>query len=297
MKYKRSIGGIIFDTLNVIFMILFCISIIYPFIRQLTISLSPAEEVIRKSFKLYPKKVTFDAYNRVLRNGQIVSAYYWTIIRIILGTLLHLALTTMMAYPMSKKYLPYRNFWTGLVVFTMFFGGGLVPTYLLIRDLKMLNTIWALVVPGAVSAFDLVIVRNYFMSLPQELEESVKIDGGSDIIVYLRIVLPLSKPILATVTLWSVVGHWNSWFDAMIYIHEPKIKVLQLVLRRVMLESNYNYAGFNTAAIGERQQTMSFTPESIKAAILMVTTIPVLCMYPFLQKYFVKGIMIGSLKG
>jgi putative aldouronate transport system permease protein len=129
------------------------------------------------------------------------------------------------------------------------------------------------------------------------LEESVKIDGGSDIIVYLRIVLPLSKPILATVALWSIVGHWNSWFDAMIYIHEPRIRVLQLVLRRVMLESNYNYAGFNTAAIGERQQSLQFTPESIKAAILMVTTIPVLCMYPFLQKYFVKGIMIGSLKG
>jgi putative aldouronate transport system permease protein len=298
MIKQRTVGEMIFDKLNMVFLIAFSITIIFPFWQQLIISISSPEEAMRKSLHLFTSQITLKPYIRIFSSGQIAKAYYWTIVRCVLGTGLTLVVSSMFAYPLSKKYLPLRDFWTGLLVFTMFFGGGLVPTYLLVRNLHLIDTIWALILPGVLGAFNVILMRNFFMALPDSLEESAQIDGAGEMRILLQIIMPLSMPILATIGLWSIVGHWNAWFDAIIYINGTKITVIQLVLRKVLLENQMGFSGvFSEMMAMQNKQAREFTPESVKAAILMITTIPILCVYPFLQNYFIKGIMIGSLKG
>jgi len=178
----------------------------------------------------------------------------------------------------------------------MFFSGGLIPSYLLIQKLKLNNTIWALVLPSAINTFNMIIVRNYFMSLPEELEDSAKIDGANDIIILFTIILPISTPIIATVALWSAVGHWNAWFDALIYITKEELIVLQVVLRKMIVEGSMQY--LETTGSGQVSEIgFQPTPEIIKSAAIIVSSIPIIMFYPFVQKYFIQGIMIGSLKG
>ena len=204
----------------------------------------------------------------------------------------------MLAYPLAKTQLWGRKFWMWIVVFTMFFGGGLIPTYLLIRNLHLFNTIWALVLPGLVSAWNIIILRNFFYSIPEELEESARIDGANDLLIFFRIVIPLSAPVIATVTLWTMVAHWNSWFDALMYTTGGKIRILQIVLREVLDNANQMSGASGRLNLNEvEMQGQLYSPESIKAAILMAVIIPIVCVYPFLQKYFVKGIMVGAVKG
>jgi len=174
----------------------------------------------------------------------------------------------------------------------MSFSGGLVPEYLLVKNLGLRNTLWALVLPGAISAYNITIMRNFLMSMPESLEESARIDGASDLTILYKILLPLSMPIIATVGLWTAVGHWNAWFDSMIYITDPERQVLQVTLRRIVLEGSNQMVSQFGEEIGTKQ-----TSETIKAAVTMVTALPILMVYPFIQKYFVKGVMVGSLKG
>jgi putative aldouronate transport system permease protein len=213
------------------------------------------------------------------------------VLRVILGVSANLIFCTLTAYPLSKKFLPHRTFWTGLFVFTMFFSGGLIPTYILFVNLKLTNTIWALVLTGMIPTFSMLLIRNNFMTIPPTLEESARIDGAGELVILVRILVPLIKPILATVTLWAIVGHWNAWFDAMIYIRETSRQVLQVVMRNIVQAGSVTDVRAATASSAE------ITPETLKAATIMLTSFPVICAYPFLQKYFVKGIMIGSLKG
>ena len=283
-------------------MVLLCITILYPFMRQITLSLSTAEEAMKIGFKAFPRPgaMSLASYGRILQTPAIGNAYFWTILRTALGTTLTVAVTMSMGYPLAKRYLPLRTFWTIFVLITMLFGGGIVPTFILVRSLGLINSIWSLILPILVDPFTLIIARNYLMALPEELEESARIDGASDLTVFARIVVPLSMPIIATVALWTMVLHWNSWFDALIYITSPKIKVLQILLRRVLLESNFSYSGLgaDVQAIQRQEELVRrYTPETIKASILMVSTLPILCTYPFMQRYFVKGIILGSLKG
>lgn len=294
---KKSPGAIIFTIFNVLILLFLCISIVFPFVQQIVISFSPPGESDALSLHLLTKHPTLDAYKQIA-TGSLPNAYFWTVLRTVLGTFLTLLVSVMLAYPLSKRYLLGRKVWVGLIVFTMFFGGGLVPTYLLVRNLHLLNTIWALVLPGMCSAYTIIIVRNFFTSLPAEVEESAYIDGANDIQVFFRIVIPLSAPIIATVALWSMVAQWNSWFDAMIYMTNSKIQVLQILLKSV-LESAQNSAMADMTGKVPVSQTEGqlYTSESVKAAILMATTLPILCVYPFLQKYFVKGIMVGAVKG
>jgi putative aldouronate transport system permease protein len=299
-RIRRSAGEMTFDFINVLFMVCLCLSIVYPFIQQINTSVATAEDSMRFGLKLIPRSFSLASYKRIFDTGQITRAYWFTIVRTALGTSLGMVLMSALAFPLAKRYLPLRNLWTSLVVITMFFSGGLIPTYFLIRNLGMIDTIWALILPGLVEPFNLIIMRNYFMSLPEEMDESAKIDGATEVRIFTSIILPLSKPILATVALWTIVGHWNAWFDALIYIQTPRIKVIQLVLQRVLLESNMSYAGIGSdVLVGQATEDAArqFTPDTIKAAILIISTLPILCVYPFLQKYFVKGIMMGSLKG
>ena len=290
---RRSGGDRAFDAFNYLVMILLSLTTLYPFFFLISSSLS-ALDVTLGSFSLLPRQFTLENYAKVLRNPAIGTGYVNTILRTVIGTSLSLLATFCLAWPLSKRSFPLRNLWTGLIVFTMFFSGGMIPTYLLVRQLGLIDTIWALVLPELVTAYNFVIVRNYMQTIPGSMEESAKMDGANDITILFRVILPVCKPIIATIALWVAVWHWNAWFDSMIYMTKASGQVVQLVMRRIVLEGSDQM----TQMMAEMQrQGLVIAPEGLKAATIMVTTLPILCIYPFVQKYFVKGVMMGSLKG
>lgn len=286
---RRSRADIAIDAVIYSILILLCITMILPFMQVITISMSPAEEVNRTGFHFIPKKFNFEGYWRVFKHNLVWNAYFNTIARTVIGTSLSVLLTVLGAYPLSKKYLPNRTFWTGIIVFTMYFHGGLIPSYLLVKNLGLMDSLWALILPGAVSAFNLIVTRNFFMTLPESVEESARIDGANDIYILFKIIIPLSMPIIATISLWYGVHNWNAWFDCMIYIMDQKKFVLQYVLRLILLDGRTQDL--------QDDSTVTVATETMKMATLVVATLPIVCSYPFLQKYFVKGVMVGSLKG
>jgi len=241
---------------------------------------------------LLPKGFNINAYKMVFSHPEIGRSYINTIIYTVVGTFINLLFTTLGAYPLSRRDFYGRNIFTGIFVFTMFFSGGMIPSYLLVKDLKMLNTIWAIVLPGAVSTWNMVVMRTFFQNtIPVELQESAFIDGAGDFKVFLRIVLPLSTSILAVMTLFYGVGHWNSWFSALIYLSDRKKYPLQIILREILIQSD------TSEMTGGPVSDLEKIGEGIKYATMVVATVPILCLYPFLQRYFVKGVMIGALKG
>ncbi|PYI55793.1 carbohydrate ABC transporter permease [Paenibacillus flagellatus] len=291
---KKTTGEKLFDAFNVAVLSLFAITCIYPFINVLSISFSTPSAANAYGLKLIPKDFTLGAYKAVFENKYIWIGYANTIVRTVAGTFLNVVFTVMCAYPLAKRYLPNRNFFTFLFVFTMFFSGGLIPTYLLIKGMGLLDSRWVLILPGLINAYTMVIVRNYFMSLPEEIEESAKMDGANDFRILFSIVLPVSMPIIATIALWYAVAHWNAWFDALLYISDPDKTVLNTVLRKIVIEGSSQFQSFDTY---DPAKTESVTPDIIKSATIMVATTPILLVYPFIQKYFVKGVLVGSLKG
>lgn len=284
-----------FDYLNVLTMCLFCMLVIFPFWDMLVRSLSTARGSVSLSFMLWPDKINFESYQYVLQDSKTLSAYTVTIARTVLGTLVSLVLQVMLAYPLAKKELPLRNVLTTILLIPMFFSGGMIPKYILNRQLGLVNNFLVYIIPGAVSVYNVIMIRNFLMSLDKSLEESALIDGAGYWTILFRIVVPLSKPILATVALWVAVAHWNAWFDSLIYAREPSLITMQLMLRRLLTTT--------TEAAGEMQQYMeqmefeNMTSNSVRMAATIITILPIMCVYPFVQKYFVKGIMVGSLKG
>lgn len=291
---KKSLGEKAFDAFNCFFLIAFAATCVYPFLNVLTVSFSTAAAANAYGLKLFPKEFTLEAYKSVFDNRFIWIGYGNTIVRTIVGTFLNIAFSILCAYPLSKRHLPNRNLFTFLIVFTIFFSGGLIPNYLLIKELGLLDSRWSLILPGLINAYTMVIVRNYFMSLPEEIEESAKMDGAHDFRILYSIVLPVSMPIIATIGLWYAVAHWNAWFDALLYISDPNKTVLNTVLRKIVIEGQSHFQNFDA---NELNRTQTVTPDVIKAATIMVATLPILCVYPFIQKYFVKGVLVGSLKG
>lgn len=290
---KLSSGEKVFQGFNYVFLALLGLATIYPLWEVIRISLSTPAEASRMAFTLWPKELSLDAYKHVLHNSFIWSGYKNTIYRMVLGTAIQMVLTILVAYPLSRKKLPHRSAFTMIIVFTMFFSGGLIPEYLLIQHvLHMGNTIWALVLPPAINTFSMLIVRNYFMAIPHEIEESAKMDGASDLRILTSIMVPLSVLILVTVGLWSMVAHWNAWFDALIYIRNGADYPLQMVLRKIIIEATPMFDG--TAGSDVK---VNIAAETIKAASIIAGTLPIVMIYPFIQKYFIRGVMIGSLKG
>ena len=293
MKIKTSLGERIFGVANILFMILFSIVALYPFLYLLARSFSSPDANFNK-ITIIPQGFLWENYARVFRNPDIGIGFRNAVVRTIVGTAVNVGFSILAAYPLSKKYFPHRSFWTGMIIFTMFFSGGMIPGYLLVKRLGLLNSMWAMILPGAINTYNMIIMRNFFMSLPETLEEAARIDGANDFTVLCRIILPMSKPILATLALWSMVGHWNAWFDCLIYITEPAKQVLQVVMRRIVLEGTAQMLNPNSSEFSAQDIV---NPENIKAATIMVATLPIVMVYPFLQKYFVKGILVGSLKG
>ncbi|MGA1531206.1 MAG: carbohydrate ABC transporter permease, partial [Kiritimatiellia bacterium] len=291
--HRPSRGELAFNTVNVLLLGLLAFSTLYPFLYVLSLSFSTQAEAMRDGFHLYPREVTLTAYRMVFSNPDILTGYMNTIFRTVVGTVMSVTLCCMCAYPLSRKDLPHRGMFTFLLVFTMLFHGGLVPTYLLIKNIGLLNSIWVYILPMCVQAFNVIIIKNFFQAIPESLGESASIDGAGDWRILFQIYLPLSKPVLATVSLWTAVTHWNSWFDGLIFITDDSKQILQIFLRRIVVESNTMLLEKGLI----NPDVASFTPETLKAATIIVTIVPILVLYPFLQKYFVKGIMLGGVKG
>lgn len=293
MNEIRSRGEKIFDAFNVVLMILLMIIFIYPFWDTLILSLSNASDANKMGLRLLPSfPLNFDAFRKVFVQRQFLTAAYNSVWRTVVGTFATTFFTFCGAFVLAKRTLPFRRAITVFIAITMFFGGGLVPTYILMQKLHLAGSRWAWIIPGLTSAWYLFIMRNFLMGIPETIEEAAMIDGAGTFTIMMRIVLPMSKPVLAVIALWSAVGQWNSWYDAQLYTNTDSLMVLQLLLRRILVN---NEPGVLAGAL--RNSTVMTTPETVKAATIIVTVLPIVCTYPFFQRYFVKGVNIGSVKG
>lgn len=292
---KRTFGDRIFDIFNVVLMLVLILVFFVPFWTVLSTSFVGNEEsAIRGAYQLFPQKFDFTCYDVLLSKGSaIYGAYGVTIFRTVAGTSLSLLLTVFLAYGLSKRTLPYRKAITFFVFFPMIFSGGMLPTYLLVHSIGVYNTVWAMLLPAAVSVWNTMLMRNFFAQIPDSLEESAKIDGASTLRTLFQIILPLSLPSITTIGLFYAVAHWNSWFDAAMYINDRTLYPLQLILRNIIMAMSSS--DINNAALNNLTDTPP--TESMKCAAIIVTTLPIMCVYPFIQKYFVKGAMVGSIKG
>ncbi|WP_233531224.1 carbohydrate ABC transporter permease [Paenibacillus alkalitolerans] len=295
MLHRKTKGDLIFDAINYSLLTAGMLLILYPLYFVVIASISDPNRIYSGEVWLYPLGVTFDGYQRIFNDGTIWIGYGNSLLYAAVGTAVSVALTLLAAYPLSRKDFVGRNIFMWFFMFTMFFNGGLIPTYLLIKDLGMINTIWALVIPGAAGVFNIIIVRTFYQSaIPDEMREAAFIDGCSNTKFFLMIVLPLSKPIIAVMVLFHVVGFWNGFFDALIYLNEESKYPLQLVLRNILVQ---NQVSSNMMIDVDSYAAKLKVTELIKYGVIIVASLPLLILYPFLQRYFVKGVMIGSIKG
>jgi putative aldouronate transport system permease protein len=291
--FKPTVGERTFDVFNIIILAVLSLLFLIPFLAVFSTSFISAEESMRRgAFILIPEKIDFGAYDMLLNRGMIIyNAYKVTLFRITVGTFLNLLFTATLAYGLSRRTLPGRNGLVLIIFITMIFQGGLIPTYMLIDKLGLKDTLWVLVIPGLISAWNLFIMRNFFMALPEELEESAIIDGATPAMILWKIVIPLSMPAIATIGLFYTVHHWNDWFGASIYINSQSKLPIQVVMRNILLSGLIQ---------DETQVEYIRDPPpaaSLKSAVVIISTLPILFVYPFIQKYFVKGMMVGSIKG
>lgn len=290
----------VFLVFNYIFVFLAFLVVFYPLIYMVSASISNPKLVGSGEMWLWPMEITFDGYKRVFENSNIWNGYGNTILYTIVGTAINLAVTLPAAYALSRKDFVGRNIFMGLFMVTMFFGGGLVPTYLLVKKLHMINTIWAIVLPSAASIWNIIVARTFFQSsLPRELQEAAQIDGCTNLRLFMKIILPLSMPIIAVMALFYGVGNWNSYFSALIYLNDAAKYPLQLVLRQILVlqEASAQGGGAMDIASASALNSKAEIAALVKYAVIIVATVPVIAIYPFLQRYFVQGVMIGSVKG
>jgi len=284
-----------FDIFNYTVLTFVLIVVLYPLYTVVISSISDPDLVNSGKVWLFPRGITFEGYERIFSDSSIWLGYRNSLLYMTVGTVVNVSLTLTSGYALSRADLAGRNFFMLLITFTMFFGGGLIPTYLLVKQLGMVNTMWALIVPGAVGAYNIIIARTFFQSsIPNEILEAAQMDGCSNTRFFLRIVLPLSVPIVAVMVLFSAVGHWNAYFQALIYIRNENLYPLQLILRKILIvNESQDQMLANLTDMTEQQRIADL----MKYGVIMVASLPMLVLYPFLQKYFVKGVMIGSIKG
>ena len=276
-------------------LVLFTLVVLYPVIYVVSSSFSSGTAISTGKVLLWPVDFTLEGYKTVFAHKSILPAYRNTIFYTFSGTFINLIVTVTCAYPLSRKDFPMKGFFMGLFLFTMFFSGGLIPSFILMSQLKLLNTVWAMLIPGALSVYNMILVRTFLISnIPGELLEASQIDGCSDIMYFFRILLPLSKPVIAVITLYYAVGHWNAYFNAMIYLSDKNLYPLQLILRQILVASKINLDEITgvEAIIGKQGLA-----DILKYALIVVATAPIMCVYPFIQRYFIQGVMIGSVKG
>lgn len=285
---KRSVEDWVVDIFCYGVVLILMVSILLPFMQVITVSMSPASVVNRTGFHLIPTEFDFSGYQKVMSDGNFWHSYLNTMLRALIGTVCCVMVTLLTAYPLSKTNLPYRRGIMLFIVFTMYFSGGMIPKYLLIKDLHLTNNFLVYILPCLMTGFALIITRNFFMGIPSALEESAKIDGASNLQVLFKVYMPLSAPVMATIALWYCVHHWNAWMDNMLYVTKSNLYVLQYVIQTIL-------ANGQTADMEMTTDVVVHT-ETMKMAALVLSLIPIVCTYPFLQKYFVKGMIVGSVK-
>ncbi|MDE7332554.1 MAG: carbohydrate ABC transporter permease [Lachnospiraceae bacterium] len=296
-KMKQSVGSQVFDVCNIAFMVLFCITVFIPFWDVLVRSFSRAQDISYMHINLFPKVWTLDAYRHCFQDGEIVNAFLVSVLRTVTGTVFHIMVCCMAAYALTRTDMPFRKVITALLLIPMFFSAGMIPAYLNMKRLGLLNNFLVYILPSGFSIYNTIIIRNYFFSIDKGMEEAASIDGASQVRIFTSIMMPLSKPVIATVALWQMVGQWNAWFDNMMYCRrEAKLTTLQYLLRR-MLDSITNSTMASGAGMEAIGSTVDANPDTIKAATTILVVLPIVAVYPFLQKYFVKGIMVGAVKG
>ncbi|MBU3111246.1 carbohydrate ABC transporter permease [Clostridium lacusfryxellense] len=291
---RRTKGEAIFDITNVIIMIIICFLTIYPIWYVVVNSLNDGMDAMLGGIYWWPRKFSLLNYQSVLENAGIVKALQITALKTIIGTAVHVFFTSMVAYSLSKSELIGRKLYMTIGIITMFFSGGLIPTFLLIRNLGMLDKFIVYIIPVAFSMFDLIIFISFFKTIPSSLEEAARIDGANDFYIFLKVIIPLSMPVIATIALFHGVYQWNDYFAGMIYINDSALQPIQTYLYKVIAQSGANQM-MQSSSVSVSKSTV--TSQSIKFATMVVTTFPIVCVYPFLQKYFVKGMLLGSVKG
>lgn len=292
---KRTGLGTVFDCFNVIILVVLSFISLYPFLYVIFASLSDSAELaLYRGMLFRPLGFSTAAYKAVFEEKDIITGFINTIIYVVGGTAINVLMTSLGAFVLSRKNFYWNKILLPMAIFTMFFGGGLIPNFLLIKTLGMYDTRWAILIPTAISTWNLFIMKTNFMAIPASLEESAEIDGANSIIVFIKIVLPLSMPVIAVMILYYGVGNWNSWFNAMVYLKNRDLFPLQLFLREILIANSTEEMMLSMDVGTADIQRVS---ETVKYATIVVATLPILCVYPFLQKYFVKGVMIGAIKG
>ncbi|MCH1625460.1 carbohydrate ABC transporter permease [Ferdinandcohnia quinoae] len=287
---KKSVGSILFDTINYALLLLIALICLLPFINVIASSFATTQEVIEKRFILFPTTFSLDAYKFILSTPTIFKGLAVSIGVTGVGTLVSMILTAFMAYGLSRKYLVGRSAISFIIVFTMLFSGGMIPTFIVVKSLGLINSYWSLILPVAINAFNLIIMRNFFQAIPDSLEESAKIDGCNDLKIFFKIILPLSLPSIATISLFYAVSYWNTYVTAILYLNDSAKWPLQVLLRQIVIVSS-GVQGDNTSV------EVIPPAQTIKMAVIVIATVPMLIVYPFIQKYFVKGANLGSVKG
>ncbi|QGH32678.1 ABC transporter permease subunit [Gracilibacillus salitolerans] len=296
MKKKWSF----FSIFNYLFLAVFAFTTLYPFIYIIAYSLSDGVEAMNNPIYFLPRGFTFENYIQIFKDSTFLNAYVITILRTVIGTVLHVFLSALYAYALTRKNLPGKTFFTFFIFIPSIFSGGMIPNFILYRELGLINNFWVYVFPFLFSFFHIIIMRTFFQQLPSSLEESAQIDGASNFRVFISVILPLSMPVLATIALFQGVFHWNDWFTGTYFVTDESLRPVQTLLNELLTESE---ALANAAQRASQSGTtvstgmITVTPESLRMATLIIATLPIICVYPFLQKYFVKGVMVGSIKG
>ncbi len=288
-----SAGSQFFTGLNAFVLILITLITFYPLYYVLITSISNGMMVMQGKVRLYPIGVTFDSYKSITSDPQLFRSLWNSVLYTVVGTLINIIMSCLCAFPLSRRTFSGKKFFTGMIVVTMFFSGGMIPSYLVVKELGLMDTMWAIVLPVAINTYNMIIIRTSFQSLPESLFESAQLDGANDFTILFRIALPLSKAVLATMVLFYSVSHWNSYFSAMLYLDSKDKYPLQIILRNKLISGLFS----EEASQSGGSTSFTVTDSTLRAAVIMFTTLPILVVYPFVQKYFVKGVMIGSLKG
>lgn len=292
MRYRRSSLEIVFDWCNVALLTAVALMAVYPFVYIVLLSFATSADVAAGGVLVMPRNFTLTAYDMIFHDPLFLRGFANSVGRTVLGVGLTLLMTALAAYPLSRPSMPWRRRLTFYVLFTMLFSGGLVPKYMLMKNVGLIDNRLVLVLPLMLTAFNVIILKNFFQQIPASYEEAARMDGASDFRILFRIFIPLSRPALATIALWTAVVHWNAWFDAMIFITSNEKQVVQVFLQRIVIENSVKDMQFGTPNLDEAL----YTPDALKAAAVVVTVLPILALYPFLQRYFVKGITLGGVK-
>jgi len=292
MRIKRSMGENVGHAIIVVLLTLFAISTLYPMWHVFMYAISDSKQAISGGIFLWPRGFSLEGFRALIKTPNMIRAFFNSVLRVVVGVPFNIVMTAMLAYPLSRRNLVGKSVLNTLIFFTMLFGGGMIPSFLLIKDLGLYNNPLVYILPGAISAYNMFVMKNYIISLPDELEESASLDGAGPGVILFKILLPCCVPVIAALAMFYGIGHWNSWFDGIIYIDSRKYQLFQVVLRSMLTEGSIQ--NLNSSSL---MDAATLTTESLKMTAISLTIIPVLLVYPFIQRYYIKGLMVGSVKG